>query len=105
MTPQTAESFHRTLLSPPSVRVGRARIEGIGSENVFSAEDVYYDPSKAGEYGDHRGGLGGMELGIHLAMMGRVSIIEVRPELTYGSNHLHAVAVDLELKRLGIEII
>ena len=107
VTPQTAESFSPdVIIAALGSRPVVPRIEGIGSENVFSAEDVYYDPSKAGaNTAIIGGGLVGMELGIHLAMMGRkVSIIEVRPELTYGSNHLHAVAVDLELKRLGIEI-
>jgi len=107
VAPQTAEKFAPdVIIAALGSRPVVPDVEGIGADNVFCAEEIYYDPSKAGaNTAILGGGLVGMELGIHLAMMGRkVSIIELLPELTYGSNHLHAIAVDLELKRLGIDI-
>jgi len=81
-------------------------IPGIDGANVKSAEEVYEDPSLAKDsvviLG---GGLVGTELGIHLAGMGRkVTILEMLPELSHGGNILHAIAIDVKIRELGIDL-
>ena len=101
------------LLIPP--------VKGIDGNNVFSAVDVYSDPSKAGKSAVIiGGGLVGAELGIYLGKLGRsVVIVEMQPEtiatmdtdqiseiisnplkLNYGDNVNHGIALAEQLKKL-----
>ena len=81
-------------------------IKGYDLPNVVGAEEVYYDPAKAGKsvviLG---GGLVGAELAIHLSEMGRkCTIIEMLPELNNGGNILHGVALGIRLRDCGVEV-
>jgi 2,4-dienoyl-CoA reductase-like NADH-dependent reductase (Old Yellow Enzyme family)/thioredoxin reductase len=84
----------------------RPGIPGIDGANVFSAEEAYADPARAGKsvviLG---GGLVGVELGIHLARLGRsVTIAELAPALNHGGNMLHQTALDVELAKCGVAV-
>ena len=81
-------------------------IPGADAPNVFSAEEIYYKPEKAGRrvvvIG---GGLAGAELAIYLHSLGReVSVVEMAPELGDGGNRLQGHAVRLELNRRGTSV-
>lgn len=68
--------------------------------NVYSAEEVYYDMSKAGnDVVLIGGGLVGCELGIHLTMTGKnVTIVEMMPSLNFGDNQLHGRAIGIQIE-------
>ena len=57
------------------------KVPGIDGKNVFGAEEIYYNPEKAGKrVVIMGGGLVGLELGFHLAQSGRVvTVIEMLP--------------------------
>ena len=57
-------------------------IQGIDKKSVFGAEEIYYDPGKAGKRVIIMGaGLVGLELGLYLALTGRdVTIVEMAPD-------------------------
>ncbi len=81
-------------------------IPGIDGPNVTIAENVYMAPEKAGKklviLG---GGLVGCELAIFMAGLGReVTILEMAPSLNSGTNLLQGSSINLELKRLGIDV-
>ncbi len=107
VTPELAESLNPdVIIAALGARPIIPKIKGIDGANVFSAEEIYYNPEKAGKrvviLG---GGLVGAELGIHLANMGRnVTIVEMLPELNNGGNMLQGLSISLEIKRLGIEV-
>lgn len=106
VTPDVAERYAPdVIIAAFGARPVIPDIKGINSRNVYGAEEVYYDTTKAGgQTAILGGGLVGMELGIHLTMQGcSVEIIEMLPTLSFGSNHLHAMAIELELARLGIK--
>jgi pyruvate/2-oxoglutarate dehydrogenase complex dihydrolipoamide dehydrogenase (E3) component len=96
-------------------------VKGIDGSNVFLAEDIYIDPSKAGKSAVIMGGgLVGLELGVFLARLGcRVAVVEMLPEtiatrreapvserigssltLENGTNIVHGVALAQEIKKL-----
>ncbi|MDR1572703.1 MAG: FAD-dependent oxidoreductase, partial [Clostridiales Family XIII bacterium] len=96
-------------------------IPGIDGPNVVLAEDVYRDPSRAGQgVVIMGGGLVGLELGVFLAQEGKgVTIVEMLPEtiatrkeapvseriggslaLESGTNIVHGVALAQEIKKL-----
>ena len=82
-------------------------IPGIDGDNVKSAEYAFLN---AGEIKDRvlilGGGLSGMELAIYLAGLGRkVTIMEMANELNFSGNVIHALAIRVEIARLGIEIV
>ena len=81
-------------------------IPGIDGANVFSAEELYCDPERAGErVVIMGGGLVGAELAIFLAGLGRmVEIIEMAHALGDGGNKLHGLAVRLELARKEVTV-
>ena len=81
-------------------------IPGIDGENVKSAEEVYYNPEKAGENVVILGaGLVGVELAIYLSMLGRkVTVVEMLGEMNTGGNHMHGWALELEIKKYGIDM-
>lgn len=82
-------------------------IKGYQLPNVYSAEEVYYDMSKAGnDVVLIGGGLVGCELGIHLAMTGKnVTIVEMMPSLNFGDNQLHGRAIGIQIEKYGINVI
>ncbi|MCQ2512306.1 MAG: FAD-dependent oxidoreductase [Lachnospiraceae bacterium] len=84
----------------------KPNIPGIDRDNVFSAEEIYYDPDKAGEniviLG---GGLVGLELSIMLSGLGKeCTVVEMMPNLNDGGNNLHGVALSCELKKCGVKV-
>lgn len=108
VTPELAESLRPdVIIAALGARPLRPNIKGIDGANVFSAEDVYYHPEKAGNkviiLG---GGLVGTELGIHLAKQGRaVTIVEMLPALNDGGNMLQGLAIGIEIRKLGINVL
>ncbi len=81
-------------------------IIGIDGKNVLSAEYVY---NHLGGVGRRvvilGGGLVGVELAIHLGNEGcEVTVVEMMPALNSGGNILHQLALDVEIKRLGIRL-
>jgi 2,4-dienoyl-CoA reductase-like NADH-dependent reductase (Old Yellow Enzyme family)/thioredoxin reductase len=108
VTPQLAESEKPdVLIAALGARPVRPDVKGIDGSSVFSAEEVYYHPEKAGKkvviLG---GGLVGTELGIFLADRGRdVTVVELLPALNDGGNLLQGVAIGVELRRLGIRVL
>ncbi|MBR2716196.1 MAG: FAD-dependent oxidoreductase, partial [Oscillospiraceae bacterium] len=81
-------------------------LKGWDLPNVVGAEEVYYDPEKAGKnvviLG---GGLVGAELAIHLSELGRkVTVIEMMPELNNGGNILHGIALGIKLRDCGVDV-
>ena len=107
VTPQTAKQHNPdVIIAAVGARPIVPDIKGIHGKNVYGAEDIYYDLSKAGKrvviLG---GGLVGIELGIHLTMEGRnVTIVEMLSELNYGGNHLHQIAIDIQIRDRGIKL-
>jgi len=81
-------------------------IPGVENANVFSAEEIYKDPSKAGKKTVILGGgLVGSELAAYLAMLGgEVTILEMEDKLDDGENLLHGLAVRLELERRNVSV-
>ena len=104
-TPELAESLKPdVIIASLGSRPMVPDIPGIDGANVFSAEEIYYDPSKAGQrvviLG---GGLVGTELAIYLAGLGReVSVVEMAPTPGDGGNRLQGLATRLELARKNV---
>ncbi len=80
------------------------KLPGIDRPNVFIAEDIYNDPSRAGgKVVILGGGLVGTELAVYLGGLGRkVTVLEMLPDINAGDNILHKQAVGLELDRVGV---
>jgi pyruvate/2-oxoglutarate dehydrogenase complex dihydrolipoamide dehydrogenase (E3) component len=81
-------------------------IPGIDGKNVLGAEELYYNPEKAGKrlvvLG---GGLVGLELGIFMAMRGHgVTVVEMLPELALDLYGMHTMSVTLKIAELGIPV-
>jgi 2,4-dienoyl-CoA reductase-like NADH-dependent reductase (Old Yellow Enzyme family)/thioredoxin reductase len=81
-------------------------IPGINGKNVLGAEEAYYHPEKVGiNTVIIGGGLVGVEVGIYLAGLGRkVTIVEMMESLNDGGNLCHGLALNVEIKRYGIQI-
>ena len=81
-------------------------IPGIDGENVTLAENVYMAPETAGQkLAILGGGLVGCELAIFMAGLGRdVTILAMAPDLIFGGNRLHGMAIRQELKRLKVDV-
>ena len=107
VTPELAEAAGAdVIIAALGSRPLMPDIRGITGKNVFGAEEVYYDPEKAGQkvviIG---GGLAGTELGIFLTMLGRkVTIIEMMETLNDGGNTIHALALMNEINKYGITV-
>lgn len=107
VTPALAEALSPdVIIAALGARPIVPPIEGMDSPNVFTAEAVYDHPESVGQkvvvLG---GGLVGVELAIHLAMLGRdVTVMEMMPTLNSGGNILHQLALDVEIARLGITL-
>lgn len=84
----------------------RPGIPGIDGENVFTAENVFEDPSLAKKSAVIiGGGLVGCELAIFLKERGTdVAILEMLPELNHGGNVVHINAVTWRLEQLEIPL-
>lgn len=82
------------------------KIPGIDRPNVFSAQEIYCRPEKAGEHVVLLGGgLVGLELAIYLSMLGRTcTVLEMMPRLNDGGNNLHGLAISTELEKYGIHV-
>jgi NADPH-dependent 2,4-dienoyl-CoA reductase/sulfur reductase-like enzyme len=94
------------IVAALGARPVKPQIEGVGGDNVYGAEGIYVNARLAGErVAILGGGLVGTELAVFLAGLGRsVTIIELMPELSDGGNRLHALALDVKIRELGIEL-
>jgi 2,4-dienoyl-CoA reductase-like NADH-dependent reductase (Old Yellow Enzyme family)/thioredoxin reductase len=81
-------------------------IPGIDGPNVRGAIEVYQNPEIAGGRVVIIGaGLVGLELAIHLGGEGRdVTVVEMADETNDGGNTIHAIAVNQQLRLLGIPV-
>jgi pyruvate/2-oxoglutarate dehydrogenase complex dihydrolipoamide dehydrogenase (E3) component len=122
VTPELArEIAPDVIIAALGARPAKPPVPGIDGGNVFGAEEIYFDPAKAGQSVAILGaGLVGLELGIFLAQSGRtVNIIEMLPTtimdvaemktsdminhpelLAPGVNIVHGVALAQQVKRL-----
>lgn len=107
VTPEYARSVNAdVIVCALGARPFVPEIPGIHGDNVVASEDVYIDYTKAGEnvviLG---GGLVGTELSVYLSMKGKkCTLLEMAPQLNYGGNHLHGLALEQEYKKYGIKI-
>ncbi len=107
VTPELADSISPDVIVAALGAVPyMPEIPGIHGKNVFTAEDIYRDPAKAGgTVTVLGGGLVGTELAIYLAGLNKkVTIIERLPALNSGGNILHQFALDREIALRGIEL-
>lgn len=107
VTKEFAETLEPdVIIAAIGARPVKPPIPGIDGANVFGAEDIYFEPDKAGDniviIG---GGLVGIEMGVFLAERGKqVTIVEVLSELTTDPFGMHSLALMLEIGRLGIKV-
>jgi 2,4-dienoyl-CoA reductase-like NADH-dependent reductase (Old Yellow Enzyme family)/thioredoxin reductase len=82
------------------------RIDGIDGSNVKSAENVYLNPSLAGDKVVILGaGLVGIELAIHLSELGKqADIVEMADHVNDGGNFQHMKALNVEIAKYGIGV-
>ena len=105
VTPEYAGQLRPdVIIAALGARPVKPPIKGIDLPNVIGAEDVYYNPEKAGQsvvvLG---GGLVGIELGIYLASKGcSVSIVEMLPKLSVSPFGMHTLALFEQIEKLGI---
>jgi 2,4-dienoyl-CoA reductase-like NADH-dependent reductase (Old Yellow Enzyme family)/thioredoxin reductase len=107
VTPELADTLGPdVIIAALGARPVVPPIKGINRSAVFSAEYVYSHPEAVGNKAVILGGgLVGVELAIHLAMLGRaITVMEMLPELNSGGNILHQLALDVELARYGISV-
>jgi 2,4-dienoyl-CoA reductase-like NADH-dependent reductase (Old Yellow Enzyme family)/NADPH-dependent 2,4-dienoyl-CoA reductase/sulfur reductase-like enzyme len=108
VTPEYAAGLHPdAIVAAVGAVPVTPNIPGISGTNVKSAADVYADPACTGKnvviLG---GGFVGLELAIHLGDLGRkVTVVEMLDALNDGGNTIHAIAVNTQLKRLGIRVV
>jgi len=84
----------------------KPKIPGISGANVLSAQAALMKPEKVEENVLILGaGLVGIELGLHLIANGhKVKIVEMLDQASDGGNFLHMLGLNVEMKRLGLEI-
>jgi NADPH-dependent 2,4-dienoyl-CoA reductase/sulfur reductase-like enzyme len=94
------------IISATGARPVVPQIPGIDGEHVLSAEDAYLDPGKTGAAVVILGaGLVGIELAIHLSMLGKkAAIVEMADCVNDGGNFQHMKALNVEIARHGIGI-
>ena len=107
VTPEYASaSGADVLIAALGARPVKPPIPGIDGANVLPAEDAYINPEKTGETVIILGaGLVGLELAIYLSSLGRkVKVVEMLGEMNHGGNHMHGWAIEIELKKYGIDV-
>lgn len=107
VTPELAEEIAPdVIIAALGGTPAKPPIPGIDSENVLCAEDVYVHPEKAGTNVVILGaGLVGIELGLYLKGMGKnVTLLEMANTPNFGGNSCHGIALNMEIKRTGLEI-
>ncbi len=106
VTPEYAASLSPdVIIAALGARPAVPPVKGIKeSPIVEGAEDVYYNPEKAGKrVVTLGGGLVGIELSLYLAGMGKeLTIVEMMPELNNGGNILHQIALDQQIRDLNV---
>ncbi|MDR1589246.1 MAG: NAD(P)/FAD-dependent oxidoreductase [Oscillospiraceae bacterium] len=82
------------------------KIPGLDRKNVMYAETAYYNTEKIGASAVIiGGGLVGIELGLHLGMMGvKVTIVEIADHLNDGGNFLHMRGVRFQITKYGLDV-
>ncbi|MDR0817665.1 MAG: FAD-dependent oxidoreductase [Clostridiales Family XIII bacterium] len=106
ITPEAAlEIAPDVIIAALGSRPVKPPIPGIDSANVIGAEDLYYNPEKAGkDIVILGGGLVGIELGIFRASDDHnVTIVEMMPEFNLDPFGMHTLAVTAEIDRLSIK--
>jgi NADPH-dependent 2,4-dienoyl-CoA reductase/sulfur reductase-like enzyme len=109
----TVDSAYAGRLGPDAIIVAAGAvpivppIPGIEGQNVKGAIDAYYRPGDVGKKAVIIGaGLVGLELAIHLGGEGRdVTVIEMENEINDGGNTIHAIAVNQQLRLLGVPVL
>lgn len=107
VTPEYAQSIGAdVIISAMGARPLMPRIPGISGSNVVSAEQAYLNTQKVGQHAVILGGgLVGVELGIHLAMLGRkVTIVEMLDHISDGGNFQHLKSLKVEIKKYAIDL-
>ena len=107
VTPELADAIKPdVIIAATGARPVKPSIPGIEGSNVISAEDAYLAPEKTGSGIVILGaGLVGIELGIHLAMMGKkITLLEMAPQWNDGGNFLHASGLRVQIKKWGLDI-
>ena len=101
-----AASGADVLIAALGAQPARPPIPGIDGANVISAEEAYENPEKTGDRVVILGaGLVGTELAIYLSMLGRkTAVVEMLDEISHGGNFLHVLALNVEIKKYGIDI-
>lgn len=105
VTPESAKEIAAdVIIAAMGARPMTPPIAGV--ENSFGAEELYYNPEKAGEklviLG---GGLVGIEMGIFFAQKGKnVTIIEMMPEMNLSPYSMHSLAIFGQLAQLDIKV-
>jgi 2,4-dienoyl-CoA reductase-like NADH-dependent reductase (Old Yellow Enzyme family)/thioredoxin reductase len=81
-------------------------IPGVTGKNVVGVAEAYADASIVGASAVILGGgLAGTELGIYLASLGkRVDVLEMLDHIGDGGNFLHVKALNLEIKKYGVNM-
>ena len=94
VTPELAKELAPdVILAALGARPIKPNIPGIDGPNVLGAEELYYDPEKAGKNVVILGG----------GLVGRkCTVVEMLPDLNAGGNNLHALAVYWQMRKYGI---
>jgi NADPH-dependent 2,4-dienoyl-CoA reductase/sulfur reductase-like enzyme len=102
-----AASGADVVIAALGARPVKPPIPGIDGGNVFSAEEIYKHPEKAGNTVVILGaGLVGVELAIYLSSLSRkVTVVETLGEMSSGGNHMHGWALELEIKKYGVDML
>ena len=109
VTPQYAVAQKAdVLIAALGARPVKPPVEGIDGTNVYAAEEVYLDASKAGQKVVILGaGLVGVEMAIFLAQQGReATLVEIldRPNLENAAMHAMAVMKELRQRKIPMRL-
>ncbi|MBO4331345.1 MAG: FAD-dependent oxidoreductase, partial [Oscillospiraceae bacterium] len=94
------------LIAALGARPVMPEVDGIDSANVFTAEEIYSEPSKAGKRTVILGaGLVGLEMALFLTDLGTdVTVTEIAAFPNMGFGSMHTLAVNKELRARSIPI-
>ena len=109
VTPQYAVAQKAdVLIAALGARPVKPPVEGIDGANVYAAEEIYLDASKAGQKVVILGaGLVGVEMAIFLAQQGReATLVEIldRPNLENAAMHAMAVMKELRQRKIPMRL-